>query len=311
MIFAAICAALVVYCLAQFCIALFGKRGEKSAWFASVRVAAQDPLLIYFPYLSFAFFMVPFVLLYFAAFSAKTTGALAWIGIFLGSETPIAALPPFTRGTGLGVLLILGVVAAFGLAGYLLIRVMNCAAVHIVNRRLAAEPQATGTAAALVKHFPAIMSALLKFRRSAGVNGTFVPQYLMCRGEDASSAILHSAELVSRLGLPAGENKPSKILGMEFAQVRTTAELSGAFMVGIIPVAFLAEYLAIAAVPGDNFKFAMAVLFGTAIVYALAFFSLASLLDSVYLTAVFAKTSGSASPQLLCFESAHLARPFP
>ena len=280
----------------------------KKAWLPTAYLIILDPEILVFALLSFAFSVLPFALLYFAGAAPKTNGALAWIGWLLGSKQETMTLPPLSLEV---IFIALSLVAAFGLCFIISVagaRIMNFGAVYTAHKRISGgSPNIIEASLIVLKRLPDIIRVLLDFRRSAGVEGAFVPQYLMCHGEEPQAALEHSALRASQAG-----GRASFIwYGIRFAPVRTATELSRALAIGFIPAWLLSFYITFGFLPADSLPWTIFGLFGTILGYMLACLNLLSFINSVFLTAVFSNTGDSAgSPLLANYAPRHLTAPF-
>jgi hypothetical protein len=284
----------------------------KTAWMPTAYLILLDPEILFFALVSFAFSCLPVPLLYFAGTYQKTNGALSWIGLILGSRQRTMTLPPLTPEV---VAIALALIAGFGLCFLLAAagaRVMTFGAVYTAHRRIAGgSPNILGTSFALLRRLPSILLVLADFRRTAGVEGAFAAQYLMCRGEDARTAVEHSVQMVRSMGGGSRLSGGVTQAGIRFAPVRTSSELVSAFTMGFVPAWLLSFYVAFGLGPSDSLPWILFGLFGTLIGYGLAGLNLMSFLNSIYLTAVFSRKGETAgSPLLANYDPRHLTSPF-
>jgi len=286
--------------------------GKKKAWTPTLRIIMADPEILFFGLVSTAFSCLPFLLLYFAGTNATANAAMAWAASLFASGTATTLLPPLTPEVILTALLLLpGFFLAFALSAAAA-RLMHFAVVHTAWRRLSGDsPGFHGALGTLLRRSPEIAAALADIRGTAGTGGTFLPQYMMIKGESRKEAARHSA---TRASLMDGGKGPSTVLaGIAFRPVRPAKELETPFFIGAV-VAWLSSFVvAFGFGPVDNVPWIIFGLFGTIIGYCLAALNLMALLNSVYLTAVFLARDGTAaaSPLLSAYDPMHLRRPFP
>lgn len=305
------CSAFLLCCAGAVCFFFGSWRAAARTWAASFAIIRRDPELFLLWALSTAVSFAPLTLLYLAAAAPATHAALMLLLDLAGAGGALSAFQPSDPQTLPLAALLAAFFAGCAALTYISTRLLNFAAVYTAWRRLAGgTPGLAEALAAVGRRAFALIGVLADFRFSAGHDGAFLPQYMLCLGQRPAEAAENSralaAELAGRRAGPRG-SAPDP----ETRLTRPAAELQTPLLLGFVPAWVFSFCLTFGLGPADaELWWIIFGLLGSPLIYMLAAANFVSFINSVYLTAFFFSRSGGRSPLLEAYPPAALRNPF-